>query len=1002
MENTRDQQARPQSKTALVEQANLCLRSGSYSRALDLLRGAAAEFPDDAQLSELEKLALDGVKRKAEADHLITESQELFAQRKSAEAIQLLRKAYDLDQNNSLARAILANALVEHAQSIVETDWLEAETLANQALKVNPAHPTAKSIRDLVVERKKTSSVEDWVSQAHKLQSSGDLFKALAWVAEGLAVHPEDPKLQQIQDEIQRDQGARRRQARRRDLEDLRGMAREIDGAKDQAAKQALSERIQAVVARYWTDGEILSIANALLLRLGLIPKGSASPHGPGAPVIFHVPRTSPPKPSRAATSPAPPSPVLPSPPSRVPPSQAPPKPIASEKIPASNVPSEVPPSVVPLVEVPAAPPEEQLPPLQAATITTGILVPSEAPPSMVPPGEAPTAPPEEQRPPLQATTVTIGILVPIEAPPSVVPPGEASSEPPEAQLPTPEAATVPAPRSKGLRRVVPRGKVRIVPPEPELSPQQAATVFAGQPSAPAARIRSRFRRKQSAGPNFTKLVLVSVSAAIGLFAAIFFFARQEPTPPVTQTPATAPPSVSAPAVSAPATSAPATPAPAVSTPSVSAPEPTTAEPSQPALPLSSDTGAGKVTLENQQPGQSGHNLGTILVVTGQDNARVFLNGKLQRQLTQAGQLRLSNLEFRSYVVQVSKSGFQDPPQQEVRLRKGEQARLVFDLQPQPQPQPQFPPRLAALTIQGGVPGTTVFVDQTLVGTIQPDGTLSVPTVNPGDHTVELRKERFQPRQFKKHFVAGGAISLAAADAVLEAALGELRITFAPADAKVAIVKGQLLTMVSSGVPLNLAAGTYTLSARTADGFTRSSTLEVVAGQSRVLDLSLAPNGMSKWDDPGAWRHERDSFIHKGGDFVLYGVAPASGTFVFSVMLTRGHVLQWVLNYTDPKNYVLCQMDDNNFYRAVIRNGVKADEIKVPDKGDRKAFRTLHIRVGPTEIVHQIRHGDRWTLLDRWTQAGANPSLGKFGFYIPGDDEVALSSFVHYVDLNIR
>jgi len=354
----------------------------------------------------------------------------------------------------------------------------------------------------------------------------------------------------------------------------------------------------------------------------------------------------------------------------------------------------------------------------------------------------------------------------------------------------------------------------------------------------------------------------------------------------------------------------------------------------------------------------------------------------------------LPNLELKDYVVQVSKSGFQDPPPQTIRIRQGEQVKLVFNLQLQP--------RLASLTIQGGDPGTTVLVDQTLVGTIQPDGTLFVATVNPGDHTVELRKERFKPRQFKKRFVAGGSISLAAADAALEAAPAELKITFTPADAKVAISKGELPTMVSSGVPLNLAAGTYTLTARTADGSMRYSTFEVIAGQSKTLDLSLAPNGMSKWDDPGAWKQEGDSFTRKGGGFVLYGVVPASGTFAFSAMLTKGHLLQWVLNYTDAKNYVLFQMDDDNFYRTVIRNGEKTNEIKVSDKGDKKHFRALHIRVSNTELVHQIRHGDVWTVLDRWTEPGANLSLGKFGFYIPGDDQVVLSSFAHYADLNIR
>ena len=147
MEKIRDQQTRAGSNTSLVERINSCLRSGDYSRALDLLRSTAAEFANDAQLSELEKLAQDGVKRAVEAQRLITQSQELFAAQKSVEAIQLLREAYELDKKNSLARAILANALVEHAHSMVETDWWEAETLINQALAVNPAHPTAKTIQ---------------------------------------------------------------------------------------------------------------------------------------------------------------------------------------------------------------------------------------------------------------------------------------------------------------------------------------------------------------------------------------------------------------------------------------------------------------------------------------------------------------------------------------------------------------------------------------------------------------------------------------------------------------------------------------------------------------------------------------------------------------------------------------------------------------------------------------------------------------------------------------
>ena len=898
MEKRTDLQAHSESKTQLLGKINACLRSGEYTRANDLLRASAAEFPNDAEFSELEKLAQDGITRKAEADRLITQSQDLFARQKSGEAIQLLREAYALDKNNSLARAILANALVEQANSIVETDWLEAETLANQALALNPAHPTAKTIRNLIVDQKKTSSVEDWVSQARKRQSSGDLFAALAWVAEGLAVHPDDPKLLQIQEGIQRDQSARRRQTRRGDLEDLRRMEREIDAAADVGAKQALAARIQALAAKYWTDGEILSIANALLLRLGLVSQESsgASPRSKSATLILHVPR---PSAARPGTSPARPSQVSASP-------------VSASEVPANEV------------SATAVSPKEVQPNSIVANVPTRTIAASKVPATIEPASEA-----------------------------------------------TP------------------------IPQEPQVRSLEGVAMPAAESPAPAAKVTSpRSRTKQPPGSNSTTLIVVTAAAIILVAAVFFFVARKHQASPAAKIP------IVAPAISPPAISSSSASTAPVSVPTVSDTAPKIPKPSPPAPDVSSDTAAESSARDNLSPSESEHNLGTLLVVAGQDGARVFLNGKLQPQLTQAGKLRVPNLEPGEYVVHVSKNGFQDSPEQKIRIRNGdEQARLVFHLRPQTL---QAQPRLAALSVQGGTPGTTILVDQVPIGTIQPDGTLSVPNVNPGDHTVELRKERFKPRQFKKHFVAGGSITLVAADVALEAVPGELRITFTPANANVALVKGDLLKMVSSGVPLSLAPGTYTLTARTAERFTRSSTIEVTAGQSTTLDLSLAPAGMLKWDDPGAWKQEKDAFIRKGGDFVLYGVVPTSGTFAFSAIPTKGRLLQWVLNFTDGRNYVLFQMDENNFYRSLIRNGEKTDEIIVPYKGEKKSFHTLQIRVGPTEIVHQVKHGESWTILDRWTQPGANLSQGKFGFYIPGNDQVELSSFAYYADLNVR
>jgi hypothetical protein len=115
-------------------------------------------------------------------------------------------------------------------------------------------------------------------------------------------------------------------------------------------------------------------------------------------------------------------------------------------------------------------------------------------------------------------------------------------------------------------------------------------------------------------------------------------------------------------------------------------------------------------------------------------------------------------------------------------------------------------------------------------------------------------------------------------------------------------------------------------------------------------------------------------------------------------MLQKGHRLQWVVNYIDPQNYILFQMDDNNFYRSVIRNGQKTDEAKIPYKSQKKSLHTIQIHISPSEIVQQTKSGDNWVPLDKWS--GTNLSAGKFGFYIPGSDQIALTSFSRYADLN--
>ena len=389
----------------------------------------------------------------------------------------------------------------------------------------------------------------------------------------------------------------------------------------------------------------------------------------------------------------------------------------------------------------------------------------------------------------------------------------------------------------------------------------------------------------------------------------------------------------------------------------------------------------------------SDQDIGTLVVATGEGDAQVYLNNQLQKKTTNKdGQLRISNLAPKTYAVRVAKNGFQNPPEQQVAIRKGDLAKVNFALA-------AFP-HAASLVIDSLAAGTSVLLDGVVVGKQQADGKFRFPTVSPGEHAIELRSDHFNPKTLHKRFPASSTLTLSASEAAMEAASGQLKVTFSPADAVVTLLKeGEPPTNIVSGTPVVVAPGSYQLTARVGN-FPRSATVEVVAGETVTLSLSLAASGMQDFADASGWKSDQGWFIHRGGGFLLNNASSTTGTFQFSAILDKGKILQWVFNYIDDRNYELFQMDDNYFYRSQVRDGKKTEEAKVPFKTDKKKSRTFQISVTSNRIVHQIQQGNGWASLDSWNASGGNS--GKFGFYLPGNDEVKVSNFSHYGELKLR
>lgn len=393
-------------------------------------------------------------------------------------------------------------------------------------------------------------------------------------------------------------------------------------------------------------------------------------------------------------------------------------------------------------------------------------------------------------------------------------------------------------------------------------------------------------------------------------------------------------------------------------------------------------------------------NAGTLIVSTGENDVRVFVNDKEHRRRTQRGQLRIQTLG--KVAVRVAKSGFQDEPAQTVEVKKGAEVRLQFNLKPQPQ--------LGSLQIHAAVAGTEVRVDQKSVGTVGPDGSFSLSAIQPGDHTIELRREQYLPKQLQRSFHAGRTVVLAGTDVVLAAAKGTIRFTRNPASATITYRRGdETESQEARGTQIELPPGSYTFSA-SARGFAESTTrVRLSAGENRELDFTLArerpaapppavAHGMTEFADAPNWKKDGDSWIRKGGGFVPYQLPP-KGVFTFTVSLIKGGSvfragqIRWCLQYLDSKNYLLYEMDRKNFWAGVMSKGKRLERVKAPHHlGNQKAF-TIQIEVTPGRLVHKVREGEAWKVLDNFAEPDRDFTQGQFGFLIQGNDEIAISDF---------
>jgi hypothetical protein len=395
-------------------------------------------------------------------------------------------------------------------------------------------------------------------------------------------------------------------------------------------------------------------------------------------------------------------------------------------------------------------------------------------------------------------------------------------------------------------------------------------------------------------------------------------------------------------------------------------------------------------------------NAGTLVVSAGEDDALIYLNGRTSPGLkTRRGQLRIPRLAVREYAVRVAKEGYQDVADQKVQIRKGEETRVEFKM--------VAAPKLAGLRLRGAVPGAQVLVDGNALGLVYSDGTFQNANIAPGERAIELRRERYTPKQVRKTFRAGETLDLAGAEFAMEVLPGILRLNITPAGARVTIKRSdEAQPRPVTDPTLRLPEGTYTITASAPNHQENVVTVQLVAGETKTIPLALIPlktagatpvkpaataTGMADWDEPGGWVQDGPWLVHKGGNFVSFKIQPLQGVLEFKVARLRGSRLRWFVNLRDQRNYSLFEMDRRRFYRRDVVNGRTIDLARVDHRVESENEYTMQIEIAPTAVVHRLQQGGAWSVLDAWNEAGRNFTAGRFGFRIDGSDQVGLANF---------
>jgi len=974
LQQRREQQDRAAAKARWIEQIDRHMESGNYSRALESLQTARVDYAGDAELAELERVARQGAERSAQAEQLLSTGFDLCQKGNFDEGIEYLRRAYQMDSRNPGIRTALRDAILAQGQALLETNWQAAGAAAEQALELDPSHVMARSLRSRALDRKRESEVNRLASQARHLQAAGNLQGAVAEVEAALREFPHEEPLTTLRDTLKRELSQSRRVREALPKVDPK-IEPTIEPARPQEAQRAETAKPQP------------------------IPETSPGyvPLSPDAPVLQTIAwgadvaenRTEDRRADRREAQQEPPPHAS----------------VAAEKI-AQRQRGETT-SSQSLKPPPRFTGRTVMGVAAAVVIAVIAMMAWRLYPKPHKPPDVPVAVEVHTQPPGASLRVNGEFRGTSDHPLNLLP-GDYQIE---ASLPGYETSTTKVSVAAGS----PTALDLTLHPLVQLLRIAAPDLDGGQVYLDDSKVGSLDNGSLTLPDIKTGQHALRISdTPSGGQSATFTFQSSDQSITVS-------PTLQVQQLQVVVVGAAGGKAQIISTLRipVSVDDKPIGTLGADALQISglslgvhelvANDGKTQRKMSFEVGGApsldaivfSDRDVGSALVIAGQDDADVFLDNKLYRRKTEHGRLRIPNLKTVEHTVRIHKEGYKDAPEKKIAIVKGQEARLDFSLEPLP--------RLATLFLDHLPPQARVLVDNTEVGLVTSDGTFSC-NLSGGLHEVGVVAHGFQPKTVERRFSVGDTTRLADTDFRLKTMPGTLDVNVGQ-NAVWSVSQGNRSLYTLTGPrQVSLEEGTYTISVRNPSGRPTNLNVAVTAGETKSVNLVATPNtlSMEHFQHPEGWTQKDGWYVHHGGGFVLYDAPTGPGSFAFALRLNFSHgpfartKFRWVIAYRDEHNYTEIQLDSKFLYRTDLVDGNPHEFPKVPHNiPSSTPSVNLTIDVTANTLVHRYTlHGDNWNTLASWDRMSAPASEkgraftdGKFGFLIPPDREIDVSNF---------